>query len=84
MATPGYAGKILLVNLTSKEIKALDTEKYEQFGAGHGMATALFWEFCVEPGDWDLQDAFDPRNMVSLMMKKGSLYQGVKNQVDLD
>ena len=67
MATPGYAGKILLVNLTSKEIKALDTEKYEQFGAGHGMATALFWEFCVEPGDWDLQDAFHPKNMVALM-----------------
>ncbi len=61
MATPGFAGKIFLVNLTSKEIKALDTEKYEQFGAGHGMATALFWEFCVEPGDWDLQDAFHPR-----------------------
>ena len=27
----------------------------------------LFWEYCVAPGDWDLQDAFDPKNMVSLM-----------------
>ena len=67
MATPGFAGKILLVNLTNKEIRALDTEKYEQYGGGHGTATALFWEFCVAPGDWDLQDAFHPKNMVSLM-----------------
>ncbi len=67
MATPGFAGKILLVNLTTKEIRALDTEKYEVYGGGHGTSTALFWEFCVAPGEWDLQDAFDPRNMVSLM-----------------
>ena len=67
MATPGFAGKILLVNLTNKEIKALDTEKYEAYGGGHGTSTALFWEYCVAPGDWDLHDAFDPRNMVSLM-----------------
>ncbi len=67
MATPGFAGKILLVNLTTKEIRALDTEKYEIYGGGHGTSTALFWEFCVAPGEWDLQDAFDPRNMVSLM-----------------
>ncbi len=67
MATPGFAGKILLVNLSSKEIKALPTEKYEEFGGGHGIATALFWEYCVVPGGWDLQDAFDPRNMVSLI-----------------
>ncbi len=67
MATPGFAGKILLVNLTNKEIKALDTEEYEPYGGGHGMGTALFWEYCVAPGDWDLQDAFHPKNMVSLM-----------------
>ncbi len=67
MTTPGFAGKILLVNLTNKEIRALDSEKYEQYGGGHGTATALFWEYCVAPGDWDLQDAFHPKNMVSLM-----------------
>ncbi|HSW39801.1 MAG TPA: aldehyde ferredoxin oxidoreductase N-terminal domain-containing protein, partial [Acidobacteriota bacterium] len=66
MASPGYGGKILLVNLSNKEIRALDSEKYEKYGGGHGLGTALFWEFCVEPGDWDLQDAFHPKNMVSL------------------
>jgi aldehyde:ferredoxin oxidoreductase len=67
MATPGFAGKILLVNLTTKEIRALDTEKYEKYGGGHGTSTALFWEFSVAPGEWDLQDAFHPNNMVFLM-----------------
>jgi aldehyde:ferredoxin oxidoreductase len=67
MTTPGFAGKILLVNLSNKEIRPLDTEKYEAYGGGHGTSTALFWEYCVAPGDWDLQDAFHPRNMVSLM-----------------
>ncbi len=67
MATPGFGGKILLVNLSTKEIRALDSQQYEQYGGGHGTSTALFWELCVAPGDWDLQDAFHPRNMVSLM-----------------
>ncbi len=67
MSTPGFGGKLLLVNLTKKEITALDTEKYEQFGGGHGIATALFWDYCVAPGGWDLQDAFHPNNMVALV-----------------
>ena len=71
MATPGFGGKLLIVNLTSKKIIALDTEKYEQFGGGHGMATALFWDYCVAPGDWDLQDAFNPKNMVALITGPG-------------
>lgn len=67
MATPGFGENILLVNLSTKEIIKLDTEKYVPYGGGHGMATALFWDFCVEPGDWDLQDAFHPKNMVALV-----------------
>ncbi|MDR0843301.1 MAG: hypothetical protein LBP68_07785 [Acidobacteriota bacterium] len=68
MGTPGFGGKLLVVDLTTKEIIRLDSEKYEQYGGGHGTATALFWEFVVlKNPDWDLQDAFDPRNMVSLV-----------------
>ncbi|MCL2878283.1 MAG: hypothetical protein FWF13_05835 [Acidobacteria bacterium] len=71
MATPGFGGKILLVDLSKgtgeAAITRLDTEKYEKYGGGIGMGAALFWEFCVTPGDWDLLDAFNPRNMVSLM-----------------
>jgi aldehyde:ferredoxin oxidoreductase len=67
MSTPGFAGKILLVNLTKKEIATIDSAKYEAYGGGHGTAAALFWDLCVAPGNWDLQDAFDPRNAVLLM-----------------
>ncbi|MBN2321026.1 MAG: hypothetical protein JXR49_18250 [Acidobacteria bacterium] len=63
----GYAGKILKVNLTTKEISAIDSARYEEFGGGVGMGAAIFWELAVAPGDWDLQDAFDPRNVISLM-----------------
>ena len=63
----GYAGKILRINLTAKTISTIDTTKYEEFGGGYGIATALFWELAVTPGTWDLQDAYDPRNVISLM-----------------
>ncbi len=67
MATPGFAGKILRVNLTSGEISTIATSKYEEYGGGYGSAIALFWDLCVAPGGWDLQDAFDARNIVTLM-----------------
>ena len=56
----GYTGKILKINLTTKEIGKLDTAQYEEFGGGVGMGAAIFWDLAVMPGDWDLQDAFDP------------------------
>ena len=71
MATPGYGGKILLVDLSKgtgeEAITRLDTEKYEKFGGGYGMGAAMFWDYCVVPGGWDLLDAFNPRNMISFM-----------------
>ena len=39
----GYTGKILKVNLTTGEIGAMDTSRYEEFGGGYGMGTAIFW-----------------------------------------
>jgi aldehyde:ferredoxin oxidoreductase len=67
MTTPGYAGKILRINLSTKQISSIDTSKYEAYGGGYGMGTAIFWDLCVAPGNWDLQDPFDARNIVSLM-----------------
>jgi aldehyde:ferredoxin oxidoreductase len=63
----GYAGKILKINLTTKEIGRIDTAQYEEFAGGIGIASAIFWDLAVAPGDWDMQDAFDPRNVISLM-----------------
>jgi aldehyde:ferredoxin oxidoreductase len=65
--TGGHTGKILRVNLTTKQISSLDTAKYEEFGGGFGMGEAIFWDLAVAPGEWDLQDAYDPRNVLTLM-----------------
>jgi aldehyde:ferredoxin oxidoreductase len=66
--TGGYTGKILRVNLTTKSISAIDTAKYEEFGGGYGMGTAIFWDLAVAPGEWDLKDPYDPRNVLPLMV----------------
>jgi aldehyde:ferredoxin oxidoreductase len=59
--------KILRVNLTTKTIDTIDTARYEAFGGGFGIGAAIFWDLAVAPGEWDLQDAYDPRNLISLM-----------------
>ncbi len=64
----GYTGKILRVNLTTGEIGAMDTAKYEEFGGGYGMGAAIFWDLAVAPGEWDLKDAYDPRNVIPIMV----------------
>ena len=64
----GYAGKIARVNLSTGQISQLDTEKYEEYGGGYGMGAAIFWELAVAPGEWDLQDPFDPRNVIPVMV----------------
>ena len=66
--TGGYTGKILRIDLTSKSISTLDTEKYEEFGGGYGMGTAIFWDLAVAPGEWDLKDPYDPRNVLPIMV----------------
>jgi len=59
----GYAGKILKVDLTTGNIEEIPTSKYEQWGGGHGMGSALFWDLCEDKtvkGD-------DPKNVVTIM-----------------
>jgi aldehyde:ferredoxin oxidoreductase len=63
----GYTGKIARVNLSTKEIRTIDTAQYEEFGGGYGMGAAIFWDLAVAPGEWDLKDAYDPRNVLPLM-----------------
>ena len=45
--TGGYAGKILRVNLTKKSISTMDTEQYEEYGGGHGIGSAIFWDLAA-------------------------------------
>ena len=60
----GYTGKILRVDLSNKEIKTIPTEKYVEFGGGHGIGSAIFFDLV---GDQLPFEAFDPRNLIILM-----------------
>ncbi len=48
MATGGYVGKILRVDLTARETSVIETEKYTEWGGGHGIGSALFWDLCKD------------------------------------
>ena len=63
----GYSGKILRIDLSSGKIDSIATSGYEEFGGGLGIGAAIFWDLCVAPGNWDLKDALDPRNVITLM-----------------
>ncbi len=58
----GYAPRILKVDLTKREIEVVDTENYKQWGGGHGMGAALFWEMCTDK----TVSSFDPGNVITL------------------
>ena len=62
--TGGYTGKILRVNLTDKSVVSIPTEKYEAYGGGHGMGSAIFFDLV---GDQLPFEAFDPRNLIIMM-----------------
>ncbi len=40
----GYAGKILRIDLSAKKISSIPTQKYVQWGGGHGMGSAIFFD----------------------------------------
>jgi len=60
----GYTGKIARVNLTNKTVSEISTEKYLDFGGGHGMGSAIFFDLV---GDQLPFEAFDPRNLIIMM-----------------
>jgi aldehyde:ferredoxin oxidoreductase len=59
----GYAGKILRIDLTSKKVSTIETKKYAQWGGGHGIGSALFWDLCTDK----TVNGLDPKNVVTIM-----------------
>jgi aldehyde:ferredoxin oxidoreductase len=57
---PGYAGKILHLKLSELAYEVIPTEKYREWGGGHGMGAALFWDYCE---DKTIRDGRDPKNV---------------------
>ena len=77
----GYAGKILKIDLTTKSIEEIPTSKYEEWGGGHGMGSALFWDLCEDKtvsGD-------DPKNVVTIMGSplSGTLVPGAAGRTEV-
>ena len=60
----GFTGKILRVNLSTKQVSTLPTEKYMDFGGGHGMGSAIFFDLVGAQLPFE---AFDPRNLIIMM-----------------
>jgi aldehyde:ferredoxin oxidoreductase len=65
----GYAGKILRINLTTKNISSLSTDLYAVWVGGHGMGSAIFWDIVIKEKAVDLSaiDGFHEDNVVTLM-----------------
>ena len=52
----GYAGQMLRLNLTEREVSGSPTSDYEQWGGGHGMGSAIFFDLVKDK----TIDGFDP------------------------
>jgi aldehyde:ferredoxin oxidoreductase len=59
----GYAGKILRLDLTGRKVSDIPTSDYEQWGGGHGMGSAIFFDLVKDK----TVDGFDPANVVTIM-----------------
>jgi aldehyde:ferredoxin oxidoreductase len=59
----GYAGKILTLDLTKREVSAIPTSKYEHWMGGHGMGSAIFFDLVKDK----TINGFDPANVVTMM-----------------
>jgi aldehyde:ferredoxin oxidoreductase len=59
----GYAGKILRLNLTERIVSEIPTSDYAEWGGGHGMGSAIFFDLVKDK----TIDGFDPANVVTIM-----------------
>jgi aldehyde:ferredoxin oxidoreductase len=77
----GYAGKILRVDLSTKKISSIPTEKYEQWGGGHGMGSAIFFDLIEDK----TIDGFDAKNVVTIMTSPltGTLVPGASGRTEV-
>jgi aldehyde:ferredoxin oxidoreductase len=59
----GYAGNILRLNLTERKVSTIPTSDYKDWGGGHGMGSAIFFDLVKDK----TIDGFDPANVVTIM-----------------
>jgi len=80
--TGGYTGKILRVDLTTGSIGTIDTSDYEDWGGGHGIGSAIFWDLCADKLPFD---GYDPQNVITLMTSplSGTLAPSVSGRTEI-
>ena len=61
-ATGGYVGKVLILDLSEQSYEIIDSAPYQKWGGGHGMGSALFWDYCKDK----TVSAFDAGNVVTI------------------
>ena len=60
MALHGYAGHVLHIDMSARRSAAIPVEKSKRWGGGHGLGSALFWDFCK---DKTIKDGRNPANV---------------------
>ena len=72
----GYVGKIVRIDLTTQKVSLINTSKYEKWGGGHGIGSALFYDIAVAEKGLDLENmdysapddgGFHPDNVLTIM-----------------
>jgi len=58
-----WTGKILRVNLTTRQVTTINTEDYKEWVGGHGIGTAIFFDLVKDK----TVGAFDPGNVLVIM-----------------
>ncbi|MDY6935690.1 MAG: aldehyde ferredoxin oxidoreductase N-terminal domain-containing protein [Spirochaetota bacterium] len=77
----GYTGKIIRLNLTRRKVSIIDTKEYEQWGGGHGIGSAIFWDIVKDKAI----NGFDPRNVIIIMTSplSGTLSPGASGRTEV-
>ena len=77
----GYAGNIVRVNLTDRNISTIPTSDYEQWGGGHGIGSAIFFNLVKDK----TIDGFNPANIITIMTSplSGTMVPGASARTEV-
>jgi len=77
----GYTGSILRVNLKTRKISTIDTKKYEMWGGGHGIGSAIFFDLVKDKAI----SGYDSGNVVTIMTSplSGTLAPAVSGRTEV-
>ncbi len=77
----GYAGNILRVNLTDRTTTTILTSDYEQWGGGHGIGSAIFFDLVKDKAI----NGFDPGNIITIMTSplSGTIVPGASARTEV-